>query len=271
MPDAWKLTAVAQFEAAYAAEQAADSTKRLNDMLGDTESAGIEKARSDMLLLVEALEKGIISEQQYTEAATARLNLKGNDVAKKGVAELEEFTKSAARNMQSSLADFIFDPFANGTKDMASQFGQMLQRMAAEAAAAAIMKNLFGTMGQATAGGGEGTWGMVGKAATWVGSFFADGGIMTSGGPVPLRKYAGGGIASSPQLAMFGEGSKPEAYVPLPDGRRIPVAMQGGQGGMTIHQTLNIGAGTDSAQVRRSAAAGARAALGAMNGARRYG
>ena len=240
-------------------------------MLGDTESAGIEKARSDMLLLVEALEKGIISEQQYTEAATARLNLKGNDDAKKGVAELEEFTKSAARNMQSSLADFIFDPFANGTKDMASQFGQMLQRMAAEAAAAAIMKNLLGTMGQAPAGGGEGTWGMVGKAATWVGSFFADGGIMTSGGPVPLRKYAGGGIASSPQLAMFGEGSKPEAYVPLPDGRRIPVAMQGGQGGMTIHQTLNIGAGTDSAQVRRSAAAGARAALGAMNGARRYG
>jgi len=66
---------------------------------------------------------------------------------------------------------------------------------------------------------------------------FADGGIMTSSGPAPLKKYASGGIANSPQLAMFGEGSQPEAYVPLPDGRRIPVAMQGGGGGDT---TVNV-------------------------------
>jgi hypothetical protein len=57
---------------------------------------------------------------------------------------------------------------------------------------------------------------------------FADGGIMTPRGPMPLRRYASGGIADSPQLAMFGEGRMPEAYVPLPDGRSIPVAMQGG-------------------------------------------
>ena len=57
---------------------------------------------------------------------------------------------------------------------------------------------------------------------------FADGGIMTSAGPLPLRRYAGGGIADSPQLAMFGEGRQPEAFVPLPDGRSIPVAMRGG-------------------------------------------
>ena len=62
---------------------------------------------------------------------------------------------------------------------------------------------------------------------------FANGGIMTGDGPVPLKKYAKGGIANSPQLALYGEGSKPEAYVPLPDGRRIPVAMQGGSGGST--------------------------------------
>jgi lambda family phage tail tape measure protein len=66
---------------------------------------------------------------------------------------------------------------------------------------------------------------------------FEDGGIMTRSGPAPLKKYASGGIANSPQLAMFGEGSMPEAYVPLPDGRRIPVAMQGGGGGST---TVNV-------------------------------
>jgi hypothetical protein len=46
-----------------------------------------------------------------------------------------------------------------------------------------------------------------------------------------LKTYASGGIANSPQLALFGEGSRPEAYVPLPDGRSIPVTMSGGAGG----------------------------------------
>jgi hypothetical protein len=62
-------------------------------------------------------------------------------------------------------------------------------------------------------------------------SLFATGGIMTGNGPLPLKRYASGGIASSPQLAMFGEGSTPEAYVPLPDGRSIPVKMKGAGAG----------------------------------------
>ena len=60
---------------------------------------------------------------------------------------------------------------------------------------------------------------------------FARGGVMTSAGPTALRSYASGGIANSPQLALFGEGSRPEAYVPLPDGRSIPVTISGAGGG----------------------------------------
>lgn len=56
----------------------------------------------------------------------------------------------------------------------------------------------------------------------------ANGGVMTSAGSMRLSKYASGGIARSPQLALFGEGRQAEAFVPLPDGRRIPVAMEGG-------------------------------------------
>jgi hypothetical protein len=56
-------------------------------------------------------------------------------------------------------------------------------------------------------------------------SLMANGGIMTTSGPMPLKRYANGGIANSPQLAMYGEGRKPEAYVPLPDGRSIPVKL----------------------------------------------
>ena len=75
---------------------------------------------------------------------------------------------------------------------------------------------------------------------------FANGGIMTSQGPMPLKRYAAGGIANSPQLAMYGEGRMPEAYVPLPDGRRIPVAMQGGGG--TTNVVVNVDAGGTKAQ-----------------------
>lgn len=78
----------------------------------------------------------------------------------------------------------------------------------------------------------------------------AGGGVMTSRGPMPLRRYAGGGVANSPQLAMFGEGSRPEAYVPLPDGRRIPVNIRmpgmgglgGGRGGqaVAVHNRVTV-------------------------------
>jgi lambda family phage tail tape measure protein len=85
---------------------------------------------------------------------------------------------------------------------------------------------------------------------------FANGGIMTDDGPMPLKKYATGGIANSPQLAMFGEGSMPEAYVPLPDGRRIPVAMQGGSG--TTNVTVNV----DASGTTASGNAGVANALG---------
>lgn len=54
---------------------------------------------------------------------------------------------------------------------------------------------------------------------------FAGGGIMSPWGEIPINRYDGGGIASSPQVAVFGEGRTPEAYVPVPSGR-IPVEMR---------------------------------------------
>lgn len=70
---------------------------------------------------------------------------------------------------------------------------------------------------------------------------FANGGVMTSMGAMPLRKYAAGGIANSPQMAIFGEGAHNEAYVPLPDGRSIPVTMNGGsQASQVPNVTVNV-------------------------------
>lgn len=76
-------------------------------------------------------------------------------------------------------------------------------------------------------------------------AIFANGGIMTSGGSLPLNKYAGGGIANSPQMAVFGEGDMAEAYVPLPDGRSIPVTMRGGGGVINnIDISIDMGGST---------------------------
>lgn len=69
---------------------------------------------------------------------------------------------------------------------------------------------------------------------------FANGGVMTAGGPLDLKAYAKGGIANSPQLALFGEGSMNEAFVPLPDGRSIPVTVRSQGGGDGGAQTVNI-------------------------------
>lgn len=76
-------------------------------------------------------------------------------------------------------------------------------------------------------------------------SFNANGGIVTSNGEIDLHKYARGGIANSPQLAVFGEGSMPEAFVPLPDGRSIPVSFRGtgageSVGGNNISIVINV-------------------------------
>jgi lambda family phage tail tape measure protein len=67
----------------------------------------------------------------------------------------------------------------------------------------------------------------------------ANGNVMTDMGPMQLNKYANGGIATSPQISIFGEGRMNEAYVPLPDGRTIPVTMKGGGGSNINVQIIN--------------------------------
>lgn len=276
MPDAWKQTAVAQFEEAYAAEQAADSLKRLNELLGKTESAGIEKARDDMILLTKALEDGIITEEKYLEAVQARLEGTAKKANEAGE-QLDEFAKSAAKNMQSSLADFLFDPFAKGTENMATQFGNMIRRMIAEAAAAQLSKYLFGNMGA----GGD--WGAAGQGMSWLSGLFSSGSSTAASASqtamfadinaAGLGAFDGGGYTGSAPRSggLDGKGGflsilhPQETVLDHTKGQRI-------SGGNTTHinQTIYAGQGTDTAQVRRSAAAGARAALGVMNGAQRY-
>ena len=91
----------------------------------------------------------------------------------------------------------------------------------------------------------------------------AMGGVMSSSGLQPLKRYARGGIANSPQLAVFGEGSMPEAYVPLPDGRSIPVTMQGG-GSTSVVVNVSVDGGAPQVQNDQGAGQLGRLIAGAV-------
>lgn len=72
----------------------------------------------------------------------------------------------------------------------------------------------------------------------------ADGGVLPGvteeNASLPVKGYARGGVARSPQLAVFGEGSTAEAFVPLPDNRSIPVTINGGYGMGSQQVNLNV-------------------------------
>lgn len=149
-------------------------------------------------------------------------------------------TKETTEALQKATDGFferLIDGFSDG-KISAEEFGQ---------AALEIFKQIF-TAKDSVTGTSLAPGILSGLGRSLGGIFsrifpFADGGIMTSGGPLPLRMYKNGGIANSPQMAIYGEGDDPEAYVPLPDGRSIPVTMTGAAGGMKMQVNIIDNAG----------------------------
>ena len=155
------------------------------------------------------------------------------------IGTMREATAQLAQTGIKGVEDAIFSLMTTGSANFKEFAAEILNQTARMIIQQLILKTIMQALG-AIGGGGFGGIGAstqfnasgvnFNPAAFSGSSLFAMGGIMTGDGPMPLKKYANGGIANSPQLAMFGEGSTPEAYVPLPDGRRIPVAMQGGGG-----------------------------------------
>lgn len=208
-------------------------------------------------------------------ATAARLN--GNPIPEETIrrateaalADFERMEEATQRNSQ--LANQLGFSFSSAFEDAiikGKSFSEVLKGLEQDIARIIIRTAITQPFGNALAGGVNSAMGSfsfanlfagpsgAGSGNTFAtvaatGGTFAMGGIMTPNGPLPLNRYASGGIANSPQIALFGEGRMPEAYVPLPDGRRIPVAMQGG-GGVTFAPTYNIDArGADASMVPR--------------------
>jgi lambda family phage tail tape measure protein len=139
-------------------------------------------------------------------------------------------------------------------RDLADSIIADIARIAIRQSITGPLAGLLGGMFQPSGGAVGGFYGNfaqqnIGKAMSPSGFVNvtpnALGGIMTSDGSMPLNRYSMGGIANRPQLALFGEGRTPEAFVPLPDGRRIPVAMQGG-GNTSVVVHVNVESGSQN-------------------------
>lgn len=148
-----------------------------------------------------------------------------------GTADQTEALTDAAKDLGLTFSSAFEDAIVSGKglRDVLSGLEQDILRIITRKLVTEPLANAISAIGMSLLGGPSAP--ITASIPTYV---KANGGIITEFGEVPLRKYAVGGVARSPQAAIFGEGSTPEAYVPLPDGRTIPVTMQGGSGDVNI-------------------------------------
>ena len=174
--------------------------------------------------------------------------------------DFRQVAGDAATQFTTGMIDGFAQLATNGTQSFKQFTKSVLQGIAQMLIKMALLKAFEVGMGMFSAGGVMSSSGATNAAAdststlsSGLANFNADavkgikisshamGGVMTSMGDIPLKAYAGGGVANSPQMSLFGEGRTPEAYVPLPDGRSIPVTMKGGAGGGdTVTIQINV-------------------------------
>ena len=139
---------------------------------------------------------------------------------KKATDQMQEFAKAAAESIQSSFADFLFDPFKNGLKGMLSGFLNLIRRMIAEAAAATILQSLFG-------------------------GFIGQGGFLGALAGALIPRAMGGSVSAGTPYLVGERG--PEMFVPGTSGNIVP---NNKMGGVTVSPVYNIDARGASADLQ---------------------
>lgn len=86
-----------------------------------------------------------LERQQELLAQIAQAYGEAGQAAQTSGTSMSQFADQAARNMQTSFADFLFDPFKDGLNGMFLGFANILKRMAAEIIASKIFELLLGT------------------------------------------------------------------------------------------------------------------------------
>jgi len=197
----------------------------------DTYNAAIEQGKAAVEAARQSRNRIVLASED------AKLQVRNN---------LQDLTREAAyatafENTMKRMEDAIVNFAQTGKinfKDMINSFLSDLLRYEVQQT---MRKSI------SAAGGSEGIIGSLFAGAKSLFGF-ANGGYANLG--MPIKKYAMGGIIDRPTLftyangtnkadmALVGEGKYSEAVVPLPDGKTIPVTMNGSKGG-EVYVTVN--------------------------------
>lgn len=140
--------------------------------------------------------------------------------------QFEKFADSAAKNMQSAFADFLFNPFEDGVRGMAKGFVDALRRMMAEVAAAKALEAGLNFLTNST-----------NPVLSSIGNIF--GGSRDSGGRgEPGKSY------------LIGQGAQPEMFIPDQSGTFIPNADELGMGQQSLSFQFSVDATDPGAEAR---------------------
>ena len=210
----------------------------LNMLIDQTEEANLKQqiyndAVAHSADLWKKVEGGASSVGEVSEAMLASANVGFQNWAQ-SIGTVNENMQDLAEHTLENVANALTD-VVMGTKDwkeagqaLAEQFMREISNMIIKQLILFTIKAATAALGFAKGGVAEGGFGEM--------TPLASGGVVAGGlgRALPVRGYATGGpIVSSPHIALIGEGQSNEAVVPLPDGKSIPVAMQGGGGGNT--------------------------------------
>lgn len=206
-----------------AAQQRLDLTSRRDAALTDRGTLGM--SAEDAAIAIETQKKINEYKAAGIPLSNAQAAAIGAEVAE--TVRLEEANKRlfAAYDEVASQSKELLSQFAKDMKDGTSAteaLGNALDNIADKLIDMATNNLVELALGGLTGNGGNPSGGGLGSAIAKIFGF-AKGGIAANGRPVDLPRFASGGVSRS--AAIFGEAG-PEAAVPLPDGRRIPVDLR---------------------------------------------
>lgn len=179
--DAQEQLAAIELDRAEQNEELAAQYQSVREGLLTQEERFNEAAAERYETLRAARNEGLISEQEFadlSEKSTEALKTQIEGIKEK-TGELDEFTKNAARSIQSEISDALGSAFDGSSKDILDNWGDLLNKMVRDAIAADITRSLFGQ----ESGTGFGT----GQLVSGLGSLFA--GFFDAGGNIPSGKF----------------------------------------------------------------------------------
>jgi len=166
----------------------------------------------------------------------------------------EKVIQGIASGLETTFSDLFLDVLTGDLDsfgDYFARWGQMILQTFAQVVSEMLVKwavvkmitaasGFFGFGGSSGGGAitGAPTGGQIGPTGGFAGPTGRANGGLFHGGFTP---FADGGVVSRPTLGLVGEGRYNEAVVPLPDGRAIPVVMQGGAANVIVNVTDNTG------------------------------